>query len=299
HSCLLVGLGGGGVVGLVRGLFLMAGGGGVILGWGGVGVGAVIAALATPHGLDGLIFPIKVMTMKTLPTIGEWRGPDFMKLEPVEIALLVGMFVVFWRGVRLSGVRAAMVLLLVHMTLQHVRQEVLLGVLAPLLIAEPLGQALGGPGPASAPWRPLSPQLWPQTALAAALFVGIIAARLAAPTVRIDGPTAPITALAHVPPALLSQPVLNDYDFGGYLIFKGVKPYIDGRADMYGDAFVANDDQIQRSSQTAMDEAISRYHIAWSIVSPDKALADALERTPGWRRVYADKYAVVDEKAGP
>jgi hypothetical protein len=31
--------------------------------------------------------------------------------------------------------------------------------------------------------------------------------------------------------------VLNTYGFGGYLIFSGVRPFIDGRSDMYGDAF--------------------------------------------------------------
>ena len=34
------------------------------------------------------------------------------------------------------------------------------------------------------------------------------------------------------------MPVLNNYDFGGYLIFFGVKVFVDGRTDMYGDAFL-------------------------------------------------------------
>jgi hypothetical protein len=98
---------------------------------------------------------------------------------------------------------------------------------------------------------------------------------------------------------LRQQPVLNDYDFGGYLIFAGVRPYIDGRADMYGDDFVADDDLIQRASQSALSRAISRYGIRWSILRPDRPLVGALDRTPGWRRVYADKFAVVQAKAGP
>ncbi len=32
--------------------------------------------------------------------------------------------------------------------------------------------------------------------------------------------------------------MFNGYNFGGPLILAGIKPYIDGRADMYGDAFV-------------------------------------------------------------
>jgi hypothetical protein len=175
-----------------------------------------------------------------------------------------------------------------------VRQEVLLGVVAPLILAGPLGRALGRAEPAAVRWALPAPQ----SALAGLLLVAWIAGRLLVPEVRVDGPTAPVTALAHVPATLRAQPVLNDYDFGGYLIFEGVRPYIDGRADMYGDAFVADDDQIQRASQSAMDRAIDRYHIRWAILRPDRPLTDALARTPGWKRTYADRYAVVLVKAG-
>ncbi len=268
----------------------------VLTGWAVFTVGAVAAALITPHGLDGLTFPLKVMSMKALPGITEWAGPNFLKLEPIEIALLAGVFAVFWRGVRLGAVRAALVLLLVHLTLQHVRQEVLLGVVAPLLLGEPLGRALGLPPPATTP-APALPL--PQIALISGLWVALLTLRLGFPETRIDSPTAPITALAHVPPDLAREPVLNAYDFGGYLIFRGVRPYIDGRADMYGDAFVADHAQIMAASQTAMDRAIQHYTIRWAILAPGQPLVAALDRAPGWRRLYADRFAVVQEKVTP
>jgi hypothetical protein len=174
------------------------------------------------------------------------------------------------------------------MSFQHVRQEVLLGVVGPLILAEPLGRALGrGAAPAGA-WR--TPRM--EAALAAALCAVLIVARLATPQVRVDGPTAPVTALAHVPATLKAAPVLNDYDFGGYLIFEGVRPYIDGRADMYGDAFVADDDAIQRGTQGRIDAALKRYGIRWAILRPDRPLVGALEHM-GWSKLYGDKYAVV------
>jgi hypothetical protein len=298
HSSFIVGVGLAAVFGLEAALDRTAWRWRTILGWAGFTLACLVAALVTPHGLEGLAFPLKVITMKTLPTIAEWRGPDFMRLEPMEVALLGGLFALFWRGVRLSAVRAVLVLGLVHLTFQHVRQEVLLGVIAPLVIAEPLGQALGSPAPPP-PWRLLDAQLWPRTVLAISLLAAAAAVRLAAPVVRVDGETAPVTALAHVPAPLRLAPVLNDYNFGGYLIFEGVKPYIDGRADMYGDDFVADDDVIQRASQSAMDRAIAAYHIRWAILTPDRPLVAALDRTDGWKRLYADRYAVVFEKIRP
>jgi hypothetical protein len=255
---------------------------------------SLAAALATPHGVEGLAFPLRVLNMKTLPAITEWLGPDFMRPTTLEVAVLAGLLVAFWRGVRLTAVRALILVGLLHMSLQHVRQEVLLGVVAPLMLAGPLGRALGRTEPRTVRWAVPAPQ----AALAAVLVLAAISLRLLIPEVRVDGPTAPVTALARVPAALRGEPVLNDYDFGGYLIFEGVRPYIDGRADMYGDAFVADDDAIQRASQSAMDAAIARYRIRWAILRPDRPLTTALARTPGWKRTYADKYAVVLVNAG-
>ena len=181
------------------------------------------------------------------------------------------------------------------MSLQHVRQEILLGVIGPLLLAEPFGRALGRLDATWTPWR--MPRA--QALLGGALLAALIVARLITPQARVDGPTAPITALAHVPDALKRQPVLNYYDFGGYLIFEGVRPYIDGRADMYGDAFVADDDLIQRANPAAMDRAISHYGIRWAIAPPNLFLIQALEQKPGWKPIYADKTAVVLENFNP
>jgi hypothetical protein len=166
---------------------------------------------------------------------------------------------------------------------------VLLGVIAPLLLAEPIGRALGRASPMPIPWR--MPR--EQTLLGAGLLALILGARLIAPQPRVDDATAPITALAHVPAPIRAQPVLNAYDFGGYLIFEGVKPYIDGRADMYGDNFITDDNLIQNGSQAAMGRAVADYRIRWAIVQPALPLVGALERMPGWRVLYSDRYAVV------
>ena len=43
-------------------------------------------------------------------------------------------------------------------------------------------------------------------------------------------------------------------------------------------------------------------HVSWTILSPDKPLVALLDRTPGWRRLYADNTAVVhvrEELRGP
>src|SRR6185312_7531632 len=267
--------------------------------WAFFGIVATALACATPQGFDGLIFPFQVLGMKVLPNILEWRGANFQNLTLFEGVLLITLFLGLWRGVKVPIFRLILLVGLVHMALQHVRQEAVLAALAPLLLAEPFGRALkpARAGPRLTPpvgWKPGWRVPSAPVAVALALIAaGVIGARLAIPLVRRDNANVPVTAIAHTPPQLLGQHVFNEYAFGGYLIFKGVKPYIDGRADMYGDAFVKEYLQIAGGAQPDVDKAFKRWNITWAIISPRDGLVRVLTERPGWRELYRDPFAVV------
>ena len=180
------------------------------------------------------------------------------------------------------------------MTLQHIRQEMVLVIVAPILLAEPLGRALRRDptvSPAPEGWPPLR-EVWAPIAVLAVFFVGLAVWRLAIPGQPFNRRTVPLTALAHVPQALRAKPVFNDYSFGGWLIFNGVRPFIDGRSDMYGDDFLKRFLDTESGALAAV-ATLQRYGVVWTILTPSSGLVDRLDHTPGWRRLYSDKWAVV------
>lgn len=254
--------------------------------WGVFGVLCLAAAFATPHGLLGLIAPFKILGMSTLNEIKEWRPANFGEFSALEAGILVTLLVCLSKGVRVPLARLLLLLLIFHMTLQHQRQSLVLAAIAPLLLAKPIGQAFG---------RTAKPQAmsWPAKAILAGLVLVIAAVRLAVPTTRGDDYITPAGALAHVPPSLAAKPVLNAYNFGGYLIFSGVKTFIDGRADMYGDDFVKRYGAAIRADPASLERVLTEYNIAWTIAEPTQGLVKAMDARPGWRRIYADKNAVV------
>jgi hypothetical protein len=264
----------------------------VVRGWGLVGVAALAAAFVNPLGVEGVVQPLSIMTMGTLNAIVEWRAADFSHVTPFELSLLATLFVCLGHGVRAPALRLALLLLVLHMALQHQRHQIVLAVIGALVLAEPLGRAFGR-GEAAPPRLPRG--AWIAAAVALVLLAGV---RLAIPAVRGDGVTTPASALAHVPPALRSRPVLNSYGFGGYLIFEGVRPFIDGRADMYGDDFFARQQAIVAGDPAAVDRAFAQYGVAWTILAPREPLVRVLDKRPGWRRLYADRYAVVHVRSG-
>lgn len=261
----------------------------VIRGWGLFGLASLACAMITPLGPMGLIHPFSLMGMKILPHIVEWRSEDFSQLSPFAIALLATLYVCLGRGVRVPPVRLLLLLALFFMSLQHVRHQLVLAVLAPLILAAPVGEALGHETRRLQPPRALLTGF----AVACALLVGL---RIALPIQRVDGPTSPVTALANVPAELATQPVLNGYGLGGYLIFKGVRPFIDGRADMYGDDFTQAYFDAVEPDPVLLAALLDKHRIAWTIFGPEEGSVKLLDADPRWARVYADQYAVVHRR---
>jgi len=260
----------------------------VVRDWGAFGAPTVLAAAVTPQGVPGLLFPFKLMSMTSLANIAEWRASDFSRLGLFELSLLAVLFTCLSRGVKIPLLRLLLLLLLLHMSLQHARHVIVAAMVAALVLAPCVAEAAGRLKTADRPAA--SPLAW---AALAAVALALIGGRVATALERGDEANMPVTALAHVPPALRAKPVLNEYGFGGYLIFKGVKPFIDGRTDMYGDAFMARYAQIVSPNQAALDAALRQYNIAWTLLPPDNPVVAEMDREPGWRRLYADRYAVV------
>jgi hypothetical protein len=258
----------------------------VLRAWAPVGMLCAAAALATPHGLAGVIHPFQLMGMSTLNAIVEWRPADFAQVTGFEISLLAMLFVCLSRGVRIPPLRLVLLLFMLHMSLQHQRHQIVLAIAAPLILAQPLAEALGQTAHA----RVRGGANWAILIVVAVLLAG---ARIAFPVTRSDGPITPAAALAHVPADLAARPVLNSYGFGGYLIFRGVRPFIDGRADMYGDDHMRLHQRLMSGDAASFDAAARRYGLAWVLLSPDERLASAMNAKPGWRRLYGDRNAVV------
>jgi len=264
----------------------------VVIGWGMFGILSAIAATATPAGIDGLIFPFYVNNLALLKHLNEWQPADFSGFSGLEAILLATLFVLLVRPVRIPPVRLILLLGVLHLTLQHTRQEIVLVVVGVLLLAEPIGRAWTTTASAAPGFRNARDSA-PIIALLSLLAAGLSAYRIAVPVVRADSAAIPVTALRHVPRQLRDQPVFNDYGFGGSLILAGIRPYIDGRSDMYGDPFTLDYFAIAQGDVDRWRAANAKWHFRWTILPPRSKLVPLLDHDPAWRRIYADDTAVI------
>jgi hypothetical protein len=257
--------------------------------WGPFALAALLATLITPHGLEGVLFPLNLMSKPQLYAVGEWSALDLHRFQPAVLGIGVVLFLLISRGVRMAPVRLALLLLITYMALVHARHMTLLAVAGPLLLSAPMA-SLFPPSPV--------PARTSRRALAAfgLAFLGLTAVRLLLPLERADGLSTPSTALAHVPAAVLRSPVLNDYQFGGYLIFRDVHPFIDSRVEIYSGRFFDRYVDIANGNPRVIADTLQRYHIRWTILSASNPASAVMDTMPGWKRLYADPYAVVHIK---
>ena len=273
----------------------------VVVRWGLFGLAILAAALVTPHGLAGLTYPFEVMGMTSLSAIGEWGPTNVASTPPFPLALLAMIAALAWRGTRVPAMRLLLVLLLLGLALKQMRQQPLWGIAGALLLARPIATSFGGGDERSPFWREQGVERVPRAWTAVAAVLALLAvARAMLPIERPQSATDPTAAIAHIPPPLRRQPVLNTYSFGGPLIAAGVRPFIDGRADMYGDAFTLDYQAINNGDPARFERAVRRYRLAWAITEKDNAaLLRLLDRTPGWRRIYTDDHAVIHVRDAP
>jgi hypothetical protein len=161
--------------------------------------------------------------------------------------------------------------------------------LAPLYLAAPLGRKFGGPiGEDAGSSRGLN-----------LAVLGVLIVVSGATLARDIRPAPAITPQAAIAEANLAAAghVLNDYTFGGYLIFAGIPTFIDGRGELYGGAFINR----YNRALALVDlgdflRLLDEYSIGATLLAPGTPAIAMLDRLPQWQRVYSDDVAVVHKR---
>jgi hypothetical protein len=245
------------------------------------GAASLAAALVTPFGPSHFLYPFEVSGMKALAIIAEWRRSTPMPdtLFYVCLAGLVLFVVRQWRTV--PPLRLLLLAGLSVMAILHARHQMLFTIVGGLVL-------LFAVAPASSERKALAPASWLVPGL-----VLLVAARLLVPYEFKDHSSYPLTLLEKVPASIKAKPVYNEYSQGGPLVMIGVRPYIDGRADMYGDDFTFRAKAITNGDIVKFREDVKRFSIGWVLLEQDGGLTKLLRKEPGWKVFAEDEHAIV------
>ena len=249
---------------------------------------ALAASCITPYGWNSLLAARQILDLGgAMALIPEWQPADFSSLGPFEICLLAALGAALWRGVVLSPPRILLVLGLLHMALSHNRNIEVFALLTPLVLAKPLSLQFGRSDGARASHGVAGIVA---VILATTVATWAFAARHTFTPVAGQTPVAAVNILKERKAAR----ILHNAGFGGYLITQGVPVFFDGRAELYGEAFVVKAlNALARKNVDTFLGLLDTYKIDATLLTPATPAVGLLDKLDGWQRIYADDTAVV------
>jgi hypothetical protein len=257
--------------------------------WIAFAIGAAVAACATPYGWNSILAARKILSLgDLLNLISEWAPADFSKPSLLAACIIGGIAAVLYFGVRLSPPRALIVTGLLFMALSHVRNIEVFAFLTPLVVATPVARQFGLKADASLSTRLSLPPL-----LAVVAVIGVLTSTLAArATFSPPATQSPAVAVDALKQHGATR-ILNDLPFSGYLIWRGIPVFIDGRAELYGEQFgVTFYNALQLKTVDQFLDLLKTYRIDAVLLEPSVPAARLLDHLRGWKKIYADNSAI-------
>jgi hypothetical protein len=268
---------------------------------------ALLACLAVvplnPNGMRMYWYPLETLHSSAIQKyVDEWFSPNFHQAKELPfLCMLLVTFLALGLSSRRLRTRELLLLLATIWLALHSVRHIPIFVLIAVPILSGSTQALMEQRATS--WfgsRASYPQSRRMLAnaiiLAAFALFTIVRVRTVirqqAETEAQHFPAAAVSFLARQRPP---SPILNNYNWGGYLIGKLYPEYrvfIDGRTDLYGDSFM---DDFYATYHLTNDwkGPIQQWQIRTIMLPPDAPLMTALRSRAGWKEVYADSQAVI------
>jgi hypothetical protein len=265
-------------------------------------IGVTLAAVITPYGPFSTLKTVKLMSDPALATINEWQAPDFQH-DPFHLVAIVGLFALLaYFGVKLRGARLLTLLLVTVFALEHKRGLGLFALVAPLLLVRPLTLRIPWISVHDARVDPVvrfANRHCGSIALACAMVVAIVGTTMwtFGPQIRPPKDRAPEEALAAMKRSGIKGNVLNSHAFGGYLIFEGIPTFVDGRVELFGNAFLRRYfDAMKLIDPDDAVRLLKQYDVHWALLRPDETIVFML-KADGWTQIYKDNSATVLAKS--
>ncbi len=269
----------------------------------------LLAALAcagiTPYGYQPLLMTFHVFVgNEALQYVWEWRPRTLEGFGVIELTLFGLLFLALCHGVKLPPARLLLSIALLYLMLAHLRFAALFAISAPLLLATPLAEQFaffrprtlaGGANQtlAKASRRFLYP-------VAGLIFLGASTFLAYGPNAAPKADITPTGAVDFLIRERLADKIYNDYNFGGYLIFRGVPTFVDGRSDqLFVGGFLTKLHAIIDRRPSDFPAYLRNYEISVALVAPDGPEAQALARSPDWERLYSDGVSAVFRERMP
>ncbi len=265
---------------------------------------SVALAIVNPSGLDLVLFPLGTLSSKAIQSnIVEWFSPDFHSpywlFFGVMLAVGAGSFIYSKRTVSFAD------LLLFFgtgwMGLTSVRHIPLFALAATPIVTRYLLCAFEGSrvypilaGKQSETNVAMMAKVLNTAVLVIMFLVVIVWVQIRVENIEtIIEETFPVAAVDYIEENGLDEGhIFNAYNWGGYLIWRRIPVFIDGRTELYGDDFFRTYLQTFKVLD-GWERPLDDYDVDYILTDSNSALTTLLQTSSNWQAVYEDEMATV------
>jgi len=253
---------------------------------------SVAASFLNPVGVKMILYPMNTMLDSAmLNPVTEWQPLQFSDgrsfaflgvLGCIFLLVIVRRTELLWRELLVLALGA-------WLAASHVRMLFVFGILTAPILSRLI----------STSWDAYDSERDRPLANAVLMAVSLLVAFLAFPNhKRLETQVeehSPVRAVEFIKAHHLSGPMLNDWDFGGYLIWAAPEHpvFIDGRADVFEEVGVMGEFGKWAQLQTDPNMLLDKYQISFCVLSRESPMIVVLRLLPGWKEVYSDHVSAI------
>jgi hypothetical protein len=267
----------------------------------------LLAAVLNPNGMALWIYPFETLRSPAMRAyIQEWHSPDFHRASFWPFGLMMALGVLGWLFSRRRPTMTELLLFFgtAAAGLMSARNIPIFAIIAAPIVARHVLSScsglriypvLSGAAPPAPLRRVAAVVNWGLFGIAVGLTGLWTAVRLAENEEAVRR-TYPVAAVDFLEREGLSEARgYNSYNWGGYLIWRRIPVFVDGRADVYGDDFLSYYRQAF-SGGTEWSEPLDDFDVTWVLLERGNVLGSLLTASGRWKQVYRDDLATVHER---
>ena len=246
-----------------------------------------------PVGFTQVAYPINTMFAQkvALAVVSEWQPAPFDDPRAWGLLVIGGLILLvpLLRRVELTFQELLLVGLGFELAVQHERMVFVFGIFAMPVLCRLVAAAWN--------WRPTNRNRVLLNVVVITIAICVIVQRFPSSRELTEEVSKgnPVKALNFMRHAGLSGRMLNDYNYGGYLIWAAPerKVFADGRGDVYEWTGVLKD--YARFAYVLEEPTLllKKYHIDYCVLSHNLPVSRVMELLPGWKSVYSDDMSIV------
>lgn len=258
-----------------------------------------------PYGAAMYGYPLETIRSRAMQSyIGEWSSPDFHQLTylPMLVMILGTIALPALSPRRLRPREILLLSVTSYAALRSVRHIPIYALIAIPILSAMVVAWLQERSLARGYKLRQAPMTAVKGLLNAILLTGFLVFLVA--RVRFNAQRQGVSEAKELPAAAVSfiaarrppAPMLNHYNWGGYFIWRlypEYQVYIDGRADLYGDAFMEDLATTYYLRGDSWHTPFVKWGIRTVVLPPDAPVVTALRSLPDWEAIYSDDQALV------